>query len=68
MVTNTKHTLNKSCSCRMCRRGRGSVWGQQVHRSTNRKLRHEGKAKLAEARKDGDLEVVLNPTGSTYTD
>mgnify|MGYP001603510845 CR=1 FL=1 len=68
MVTNTKHTLNKSCSCRMCRLGRGSSFGQVVRAKNNRKLRRTGKQTLDKARKTGDLDVGLGPITSPYTD
>lgn len=50
MVTNTKHTLNKSCSCRSCLRGRGSSFGQVVRNANNRKLRRQGKQALSTVR------------------
>ena len=40
MQTNTKHNPHPRCSCRACRAGAGSKWGQAVHRRVNRKIRH----------------------------
>lgn len=69
MVTNTKHTLNKSCSCRMCRLGRGRPAGQLVRQKNNRKLRRRGKQELAAVRDGADAETVsTGPIGSPYTD
>ena len=68
MVTNTKHTMNKSCSCRMCRLNRGSAFGQTVRKKNNRKLRRTGKQALDRARKTGELDVALGPITSPYTD
>mgnify|MGYP001593115029 CR=1 FL=1 len=68
MVTNTKHTLNKSCSCAQCLRGRGSEAGKVVRARNNRKLRRIGKQTLDKARKTGELDVALGPITSPYTD
>lgn len=65
MVTNTKHTMNKSCSCSQCMRGRGSSAGQLVRKKNNRKLRRIGKQALAKADLD---EVALGPITSPFTD
>jgi hypothetical protein len=69
MVTNTKHTLNKSCSCRMCRLNRGSGYGQTVRTANNRRLRRKGKQALDAVKQGADPEsVTLGPITSPYTD
>lgn len=68
MTTNTKHTMNKSCSCRMCRLGRGSNAGQLVRKANNRKLRRKGKQALDRVARGTAEDAVLGPITSPYTD
>jgi hypothetical protein len=63
-VNNSKHTMHKSCSCSMCKRGRGSSFGQEVRRANERKLRRLAKEAL---RRDPENAEVA-PISSPYTD
>lgn len=65
MVKGTQH---KSCSCYMCKRGRGTAHGQFVRNQNERKLRRMAR-KATDAVVRGDTEdAVLGHIGSPYTD
>ena len=54
----------KSCSCRMCKRGRRTKWGKQMLRTAEKKFRTHAKASLR--RNPDTYEIVSMSAG--YTD
>ena len=46
MHTKTTYNPHRSCSCRMCRAGRGMAYGQYAHRHAERVFRHTNKIAL----------------------
>jgi len=58
-----KATFHKSCSCAACKRGRSSI----SRKFNERKLRRIAKQAIDKGVK-GDLEVVIAPISSPYTD
>lgn len=63
-----KGTFHKSCSCAMCRFGRGTKAGQKTKRRNERKLRQLSKRKLDDVVKRGADDAEIAPIGSPYTD
>lgn len=45
-MMNAKFNEHPRCGCRSCRRGAGTVFGQFIHKQTNRKIRHDTKRAL----------------------
>jgi hypothetical protein len=68
MDKNSKRNEHPACSCRSCRRGAGTCFGQFVHAKVNRAIRRTYRQELAAVVRDGvrDVEPVIVSTG--YTD
>jgi len=63
-----KATFHKSCSCRMCKRGRATEAGKFKRHQNERKLRRDSKAKLNEVVKGRADDAEIHPISSDYTD
>jgi hypothetical protein len=63
-----KGTFHKSCSCPMCRYGRGRGWGQFIKNRNERKLRRKAKRALSEVVRGAATDAVVAPISSPYTD
>lgn len=64
MVTNTKSTP-KSCSCGMCRRGKGTKTGKFYMRADERAFRRLAKVQLLRYGEDDDTPLAA-PRGGYY--
>ncbi len=61
--------LLRSCGCRMCRAGRGTVRGKYTLHVAEAKLRHNSKINIAKAIKACDLDLVdIVEVQTDYTD
>ena len=60
-----KGTFHKSCSCRMCKRGRASDAGKATRKQNERRLRRGSKLQLRKLEPDA---VFIHPISSPDTD
>ena len=64
MPMHSKNTMHKSCSCRMCKLGRGTKAGQGVRHANEKKLRQLWRRTLQRL----GIEADSAPISSPYTD
>ena len=63
-----KATFHKSCSCVVCRLGRGRGWGQFARHKNERKLRRRARVALEKVVRGQADDAIVAPISSPYTD
>ena len=49
------------CSCKQCKRGAASEYGEFIHRAINRKIRHATKIQLKQKGDDFEMVIISTP-------